>query len=377
MQKNREEIQKAKRIVIKIGTSVLTQKGKDLHIPTFERLSREMGRLIQKGLELVLVSSGAIAAGKNRLKIKNSEWTIPQKQAAAAIGQSRLMQTYEQSFAKQRIQLAQILLTQNDLADRTRFLNAKHTLSTLLKNKVLPIINENDSVIVDEIKVGDNDNLSASITSLIDADLLILMTDTEGLYEGNPKTNPQAKLIEIVDQMDQKIFNLASDQAGELGVGGMATKVKAAEKAISFGVPTIIANGFREGILDLILKGESVGTLFVPQKNRLASRKHWIIHTLKPKGSLQIDSGAKKALLESGKSLLPSGILKIKGNFSIGDAVEILDEKNLSLAQGLVSYDSKELEKIKGKNTSEIESILGYKYYDEVIHRDDLVLLKK
>ena len=378
MEKNaRQKIQTAQKIVVKIGTSVLTQNTLQLKEAVFDRIAEEISSLSTNSRQFVIVSSGAISAGREHLKLDPKKMTIPQKQAAAAIGQSSLLKLYEKSLGKHGRAIAQLLLTHDDLSDRKRYINAKHTLSTLLAHNIIPIINENDSVVVDEIKVGDNDTLSALITPLIEADLLILLTDIDGLFEKNPKKNPQAKLIPLVHKIDDALEQSATHESGLLGVGGMLTKIQAAKRAVSYGVPTLIANGFEPTILQKILSGENIGTLFLPSQDRLASRKHWIAHTLRPKGKIHVDSGAQKAMVQEGKSLLPSGITQLEGNFEIGDAVTILDSQKKPIAQGLVSYSNQELQKIKGHNTADIEKILGYKYYDEVIHRDDLVVLKK
>jgi glutamate 5-kinase len=303
--------------------------------------------------------------------------TIPQKQAAAAVGQSRLNQKYQDSFSKKGITTAQILLTHNDLSDRSRYLNARHTVMTLLQNGVIPIINENDTVIVEEIKFGDNDTLGALITSLAEADLYILLTDTDGLFDRNPHENPNAQLIPLVSTIDATIEKAARDTSSKTAVGGMITKIEAAKRATSYGVPTLIANGHKTDTLPKIFSGEMIGTLFTPQKSRLASRKHWIAHTLRPKGVLTVDAGAAKALGQSGKSLLPSGITSVQGKFEMGEPVQIKNENKEVFAQGLVNYNSLEIGKIMGKKSSEIEKILGYNSYDEIIHRDDLVLMKE
>jgi len=375
MDNSRKGLSKAKKIVLKIGSSVLTQNQDCLQEDVFKHITCEVAKYQKQDKKFILVSSGAIVAGKSRLKFNVKNLSIPQKQAAAAVGQSHLIQKYEKNFSPHGLVTAQILLTHNDLSDRTRYLNAKHTLSTLLKNNVIPIINENDSVIVDEIQLGDNDTLSAYISSLVEADVLILLTDQDGLFEEDPKKNPQAKLIPLVKTISPQIERVASLSPGKHGIGGMSTKVLAAKKAASYGIPTLIANGLDGKILKQIFSGESVGTLFIPQENRLSSRKHWIAHVLRPKGKIIVDEGAKKALLEKGKSLLPSGIVSLQGKFNIGDVVEIMDSKKKTFAKGMVSYNAKEISKIKGKKTSEIELLLGYIYYDEIIHRDDMVIL--
>jgi len=372
----RSRLSQVKRVVLKIGSSVLTQHSSHLKDPVFERIATEISQCWSQGVQFLLVSSGAIAAGKTILGLENQHLTLPQKQAAAAVGQSHLIRRYERSFAKFNRIIGQILLTHNDLSDRLRYINARHTLNTLLENQVIPIINENDTVIVEEIMFGDNDTLGALIAALVQADLLILLTDQDGLFEENPEKNPHAPLIREVTTIDETIEKAAGQISGKLGVGGMSTKVEAAKKAISYGIPTVIANGHKPDIVQKILKGEEIGTLFLPKQDRLTSRKHWIVHTLKSKGKIRVDEGAKKAIEKGGKSLLPAGITAVEGSFQIGDGVELVDPDQKVFAKGIVNYNRNEVEKISGQKTSEIEKILGYKYYDEIIHRDDLVLLK-
>ena len=376
MDKSLKDLSKAKKIVVKIGSAVLTQNTSRLQDKVFKGLAAQIAQFQKKGKQFVLVSSGAIVAGKSRLKLKQKVLSIPQKQATAAVGQSHLIQRWEKNFSPHQLVTAQILLTHSDLSDRTRYLNARHTLLTLINQGVIPIINENDSVIVEEIKLGDNDTLSAYISSLIEADLLILLTDQDGLYDQDPKENANAKLIPLVKKITLSLEEMASLVPGKYGIGGMSTKVLAAKKASSYGIPTLIANGHQEKILQKIFQGQKTGTLFLPEKDRLASRKHWIAHVLRPKGKIQVDDGAKMALSEKGKSLLPSGVQTVQGPFMVGDLVEIADSNDQVFAKGLVNYDSGEIKKIKGKKTSEIIEILGYKYDDEIVHRNDMLLVK-
>jgi glutamate 5-kinase len=301
--------------------------------------------------------------------------TIDLKQATAAVGQSRLMKTYEDHFSRHREVVAQILLTHEDLAHRRRFLNARNTLLTLLRLGIVPIINENDTVAVDEIKVGDNDNLSALVTNLVEADLLVILTNIEGLCDADPRTHPDARCIPVVEDIDMDLAGVAGGTDGPMCVGGMASKIQAARKTARFGIPTLIACGTREGILHQILKGKEVGTLILPKKRVLSSRKHWIVFNVKAKGEVFVDDGARRAILQRGKSLLPSGVVRIEGSFDRGDAVACVDPSGKEFARGLVSYSAAELEKIRGLRTGQIEKALGFKYSDEVIHRDDLVIL--
>jgi len=370
----RKEILKdARRFVLKVGSRVLTAKGKNLSQAVFDRMGREVSAAKKNGYEVILVSSGAIAAGMGRLGMTEKPKTMPQKQAAAAIGQSALMWNYERAFSFFGEKVAQVLLTRDDLSNRNRYLNARNTLLTLLEFGVIPIINENDTVVVQEIKFGDNDNLSALVTNLVHADLLIILSDIEGLYDRDPRLNKNARLIPQVDHITPEMEKKASGTLSPISIGGMVTKLQAARKAALFGVPTVLANGMKGGILERILQGADEGTLFTSEVNKLTSRKHWIAFTLEPAGKILVDEGAKKAILQRGKSLLPSGVIGTEGKFSVGDPVVLTDLQGNEFAKGLVNYGSTEISKIQGKKTTEIESRLGYKYNDEIIHRDDLV----
>ena len=363
-----------RRIVIKIGSRVLASSTRGLNTQRIRRITKEIASLRQEGYEVVVVSSGAIVAGMKELGLSNKPKGIPLKQAAAAIGQSKLIQMYERNFSKFGIKAAQILLTRDDITDRRRFLNARNTLITLLSYGVVPVINENDTVAIDEIKFGDNDLLSGLVTNVIDADLLIILSDIEGLFTADPSIHPGAKLIPVVEEITKDIETIAGDSKSIEGTGGMASKVETAKKASGYGIPAIIMNGKRQGLLVKALKGFDVGTIFLPNKSRLTSRKHWIASALPTSGHLILDKGAKDALMLRGRSLLPSGISDIKGHFEAGDAVTCEDEHGKVFAKGLTNYNSREIVKIRGKKTGEIEAILGYKDYDEVIHRDNLVV---
>jgi glutamate 5-kinase len=369
----KEILKKARRVVLKVGSRVLTAKGRTLSQPVFDRLAREIAAAKKKGYEVVLVSSGAIAAGMGRLGLMEKLKSMPQKQASAAIGQSALMWSYERAFSFYGEKVAQILLTRDDLSNRNRYLHARNTLFSLLEFGVIPVINENDTVVVEEIKFGDNDNLSALVTNLINADLLVILSDIDGLYDRDPRSHKNAKLIPFVDRVTEEMEHKATGTLSPFSIGGMVTKLQAARKAALFGVPTILANGMAEGLLEKILQGEEVGTLFTFQGNKLTSRKHWIAFTLEPQGRIRVDEGAKKAILQKGKSLLPSGVLSAEGKFSLGDPVVLSDSSGQDFAKGLSNYDSSEINKIKGLKTSEVEGRLGYKYSDEIVHRDDLV----
>lgn len=371
----RAVINKVHRIVLKVGSQVLTAKGRSLNQAIFDRLAKEVSAAKKKGFEVVIVSSGAIAAGMSRLGLTEKPKTIPQKQASAAIGQSALMWNYERAFTFYGEKVAQVLLTRDDLSDRNRYLNARNTLLTLLDFGVIPIINENDTVVVEEIKFGDNDNLSALVTSLVNADLLVVLSDIDGLYDRDPRLHKNAKLIPLVPHVTVEMEMKASGTLSPISIGGMVTKLQAARKAALFGVPTILANGTVDGIIEKILRGEDVGTLFASEVNKLNSRKHWIAFTLKARGKIIVDEGAKKAILQKGKSLLPSGVLGTEGKFGPSDPVVLTDTQGQDFAKGLSNYTSSEINKIKGLKTTEIEIKLGYKYSDEIVHRDDLVVL--
>jgi glutamate 5-kinase len=286
------------------------------------------------------------------------------------------MRHYEKYFSRHKHKVAQVLLTHDDLSHRQRFLNARTTLFTLLQLGVIPVINENDSVVVDEITFGDNDHLSALVTNLVEADLLLILTDTDGLHNRDPRRSRAAELIPLVESIDERVEKLAAGATSKTGTGGMITKVEAARCAGAFGTPTIIANGKRDKTLRDVFAGREVGTLFLPPQDKLTSRKHWIAYNLRTKGCLVVDSGARRAVVRRGKSLLPSGLLEVRGEFERGELVRCLDPEENEFAKGLVNYSSSELAQIKGLNTREIAKRLGYHYYDEVIHRDDLVLLK-
>jgi len=371
----RELLQQVRRLVIKVGSRVLTVEDGGLDLDTITRLCNEIALLRQQAVEVILVSSGAVAAGRDALRSADNILTIPQKQAAAAVGQPLLMQAYQQACSQHGLVTAQILLTADDLANRGRFLNARTTLEALLAAGALPIINENDSVVVDEIKFGDNDNLSALVTSLAEADLLLILTDIEGLYSANPTCDPDAKLIPLVRSITREIERMAGGSGSNIGTGGMATKISAAKKAARYGVPTILAAGKQPGIVAAALAGEEVGTVFLPAKDGLNRRKHWIAYTLRPSGKLVVDAGARKALQEKGTSLLPSGIISLEGRFERGSCVRICGPDGVEIARGLTDYASAEIERLAGRKSSEIEQILGYRYGDDVVHRDNLVLI--
>ncbi|RNC72328.1 MAG: glutamate 5-kinase [Desulfuromonadales bacterium] len=370
-----EILTKAKRIVIKIGSRVLTGDENGLDYTLIGRLAAEMAALRQSGHEVIVVSSGAVAAGRRELGIEGRPKSIPQKQAAAAIGQSRLMRAYEEAFAGFGHKVAQILLTRDDLAHRLRFLNARATLDTLLSFGIIPVINENDTVVVDEIKFGDNDNLSALVTNLAEAHLLVILTDIDGFYSADPRTTPDAKLIHLVKSITRETERAAGGSGSAVGTGGMATKIAAAKKAGQSGTPTLMLNGTVPGVLADAFAGKEVGTLFLPARESLNRRKHWIAHTLKPSGRVIVDEGARTVLAGQGKSLLPSGVVGVEGEFDRGACVRVCGPDGAEIARGVVDYSHAEIVRILGHRSGEIEAILGYKYGDEIIHRDNLVLL--
>ncbi len=366
---------KSRRIVVKVGSAVLTSKdGLDLSV--MENLARDISLLIKSGKEVILVSSGAVAAGKKRLGLQiNRTLELKEKQGAAAVGQSSLMRFYEDIFDRLGYKVAQVLLTHDDLSNRNRYLNVRNTILTLLEWKIIPVINENDTVSVEELRFGDNDTLGALITNLIEADLFVCLTDVDGLYTGNPHDNPQARPVYTVAKVDKKVETMAGYVVGALGSGGMQSKIQAARMVSARGGSSFIGSGRKEGIMQQLFACEPVGTFFLPQIEKMQSRKHWIAYVLRPQGYIVLDQGACKALIKGGKSLLPSGILEIRGTFGVGAPVKCLDENGNAIASGLSNYSASDLNKIKGLNTGQIEETLGYKDSDEAIHRDNLVIL--
>lgn len=371
----KDVLKKVKRIVIKIGSQVLTAADGGLDSSVFSTISADIAALRDKGKQVVLVSSGAIAAGRSELGLTEKPTSIPHKQATAAIGQTHLMQAYQKGLAPYGLKPAQVLLTSEDLGSRQRFLNARATLDALLGFGIIPVINENDTVVVDEIKFGDNDNLSALVTNVAEADLLLILTDVAGLYNADPRTVPDARLIPLVKGITREVERVAGGTGSTVGTGGMATKVAAAKKAAKNGVPTILVAGKDKGIIAAALRGEEVGTLFLPADVGVNRRKHWIAYTLKPAGRIIVDDGACEVLLKKGKSLLPSGVLRAEGRFDRGSSVRICGPQGKEIARGLSDYSSAEITRLAGKKSGEIEKILGYRYGDVIVHRDNLVVL--
>jgi glutamate 5-kinase len=363
----------ARRVVVKVGSNVLTEDH-GLNLKAIRSISRQICRLIDGGIEIILVSSGAMASGIRKVGLDKRPDEIPKRQAIAAVGQAGLIMEYEKAFARYHKRVAQILLTGDDLNNRKRYLNARNTLCMLLSWQVVPIINENDTVMTEEIQFGDNDNLAAMITLLMDADILVNLTDIDGLYTKDPRTSPDADFIPLVSIIGEDIKKIAGDIPGALGTGGMLSKINAAKKVTAAGIPMIIANGSRPDVLKKLFSGKNVGTFFTPNKKKLKSRKCWIAFTLKPKGVIRIDDGAAEAILNKGKSLLPSGIVGVEGEFSVGAPVEFRKTDDETLGTGLVNYSSTDIRKIMGLKSSQIKNRLGHKPYDDVIHRDNLAV---
>ena len=364
---------RAKRVIVKIGSNVLTENN-GLNLNVIRSITRQIARLIENGREVILVSSGAMASGVKKIGLSKRPEEIPKRQAVSAVGQASLIREYEKAFSRYHKKVAQILLTSEDLSNRKRYLNARNTLYTLLSWQVVPVINENDTVSVEEIKFGDNDNLAAMITLLMEADMLINLTDIEGLFNKDPRTHHDAELIPMVTAITKSTEQYASEIPGSLGTGGMISKIRAARKVNAAGVPMVIAKGDRQNILARLFSGQTHGTFFVPRDEKLASRKCWIAFSLKPCGAIKIDGGASSAILKNGKSLLPSGIVAVEADFNIGAAVEFKNIKNEVLGIGLVNYSAADIRKIKGLKSNQIKAVLGYKPYDEVIHRDNLAI---
>jgi glutamate 5-kinase len=368
-------LRRTRRVVVKIGSQILSSPA-GIEEARIKGLVRDLAALHDQGKELVVVSSGAVAAGMTRLGVKERPKTVQQKQALAAVGQIKLMAIYEKYFSRFNKSVAQVLLTHEDLADRRRYLNAKHTLQTLLELSIIPVVNENDTVAVEEIKFGDNDHLSSLVATLLEADLLVVLSDVDGIFDRDPRVHQGARLIPMIADIKKAKRELSGESKSLYGTGGISTKISAAEKAAAAGIPTLIANGLSAGILPKLFDAkEEIGTLVLPEENRMASRKHWIAYNLKPAGEIVVDQGAFEALVKKGKSLLPSGLKEVHGSFGVGECVRCLDVQGREFARGLVNYSSQELNQIKGLHTSKIEKVLGYKAYDEIIHRDDLVLL--
>lgn len=372
----REALKKAKRIVIKVGTSTITYANGKRNFSQIDRLAREISDLQNQGKEMILVTSGAVAVGVDRMGLPGKPKTIPGKQAAAAVGQGVLMHTYEKFFADYGQIVAQVLITKTEAIDRHRYTNTRNTFMELMRQRVIPIVNENDVVALDELKIGDNDNMSALVAGIVDADLVIILSDVDGLYTANPQTHPDAVIVPEVAEITPEIEASAGGVGSARGTGGMATKIQAAKAATSSGIHLVIASGTEKNAITRVLQGEELGTLFVSRENRLQFRKRWLAFGAKIAGSIVVDDGCAKAIRKAGGcSILPAGVFAVQGEFLPGSTVSVIDKDAHELARGLVHYSSAELEQIKGCNSGEIANILGHKNFDEVIHRDDLVIL--
>lgn len=362
------------RIVVKLGTSTLTGGTPHLNRQRMLEIVQQVARLHQQGHEISVVSSGATAAGRERLGFPDLGRSVPAKQMLSAVGQSRIMHFYSQLFDIFDIVVAQVLLTRDDLSNRTRYLNARDTMLTLIERRIIPIINENDTIATNEIRVGDNDNLSAMVATTIEADLLIILTDQRGLYTADPRRRPDARLIEVVEKIDDSIYAIAGGSGTRLGTGGMTTKIEAAHTASRGGITTVIAPGIEENVLVRVVGGESIGTRFLPQGTTPESRKRWIL-TDKPQGAVHIDDGAFRVLLDGKASLLPVGITRITGDFERGEIVSVVNPAGQQIAHGLSNYGMKDLCKLVGVKSDRIIEILGYSYGDHVIHRNNMVMM--
>jgi len=371
----RQHIKKSKRCVIKIGSALLTNDGTGLNMTGIATWVEQISALKKKGIEVVLVSSGAVAEGMCRLGLTKRPDTLHELQAAAAVGQMGLVQSYEYEFQKYDLHTAQILLTHDDLSNRQRYLNARNTVRTLLGLGVIPVINENDTVVTDEIRFGDNDTLAALVANLVEADYLLILTDQNGLFDRNPREHSDAKLISEASANDDSLMAMAEGGAGTYGRGGMATKVSAAKLAARSGVSTLIAAGNEKNVIQRLFSGEELGTLLYAEQTPVAARKQWLAGHLQIRGKLVLDDGAVKKLRNSGSSLLAVGVSDVEGEFNRGEMVSCISSAGEEVARGLVNYSSTEVSQIKGKASDNIEAILGYIDDAELIHRDNLVLI--
>ncbi len=365
-----------RRVVVKVGSQVVVTPGGDLDTAVFQWLAEDVAALRQRGLEVAIVTSGAVAAGMGRMGHAVRPSTIPEVQALAAVGQINLVWHYKEVFGAHGLVVGQVLLTRDDLENRRRYQNAKNTLVTLFRMGVVPVINENDTVVVEEVKFGDNDRLSALTTNLVEADCLVILSDIDGLYDRDPKVHPEARLLDRVDAVDETVEAFVGTSRTSVGTGGMATKLLAAKRAAHGGAAVVIASGKVPHALRQVVDGASLGTYFPPMEDRLTRRKHWIAYTLEPLGTLRVDAGAVRAICGGGKSLLPRGIVQVEGEFDRGDPVRLVGPEGCELARGLTNYSAEEVRQIAGLATWEIAARLGYKFYDEVVHRDDLVVLQ-
>ncbi len=373
MHRIKDFLPKITTVVVKIGTNLLADKVHGINIQRIDSIARNAHTFISSaGCNMVIVSSGAIGAGVATLRLQGRPRTIPEKQAVAAIGQPLLMEAYEKSFRKLGVPIAQLLLTNDDFARRGRYVNARNTFAALFQKRTVPIVNENDTVAIEEIRLGDNDNLSAMVATLVGADLLLILSDVDGLYSDDPSRNTGAELVQVVDRITSKIEHFAKSNRNELSTGGMRTKIQAARRCAGAGITTVITNGANPNAVDEVLSGSFRGTVFLPVTRRLSKRKEWIALVSHTAGKIVVDDGAKNALLKRSKSLLPSGILKVQGEFDVRDVISILDIDGKEIGKGITGFSSTELTRIKGKKSSEIEEILKRPAPSEVVHRDNL-----
>ncbi len=366
-----------RRVVVKAGTTLLTRGGDRLNLQVMATLVEQMARLHGDGVETILVSSGAVAAGRHALGVPREGRNVPFKQVMAAAGQARLMHAYEQLFDWHQIPVAQALLSRKDLSDRLGYLNVRNTLLSLLELRVIPIINENDVVAVDELAgdvFGDNDNLSAMVANLVDADVLVILGEVEGLYTADPHLDPDARLIPSVDGLDEEVEAMGGASWGDQGRGGMATKLEAAKLAIASGVDVVIASGLERDVLTRLANGDRIGTKFSATSTKMDSRRRWLLSGLSSRGEIVVDDGASSVLVHGNRSLLPAGVKEVSGPFERGDIVLILDSDRGQIASGITNYGSEELAKIMGSHSGQIADILGHQYGDEVIHRNNMVV---
>ncbi|MDH4229070.1 MAG: glutamate 5-kinase [Nitrospirota bacterium] len=361
----------ARRVVIKVGSGVISSRKTGLLAERFALITEQVAELVADGREVVIVSSGAVAAGVAVLGLREITG-IPVRQACAAAGQSRLIWKYEKHFQARNLRVAQVLLTQDDVANRRRFLNARNTMGTLLSLGIVPIVNENDSVVVEEIKFGDNDTLSALVATVVAADLLVILSDVEGLFTADPRKHPEATRLDVVPEITAEIRAMAGGAGSHEGTGGMVTKLAAAERLAEIGIPTLLLNGTRPGTIRAAFAGEDVGTLFLARSNRKARKKQWLSHVARVEGTIHVDAGAAEALRGGKKSLLASGITRVDGRFEMGAGVVLAGPDGKEIARGLSNYSAPDIERIRGQHSSKIESILGHRAYDEVVHRDNL-----
>jgi len=369
----RQDLSSVQRAIVKIGSSLLTDANSGIRMPMVEHIAEQVCAMQQAGIQVCIVSSGAVAIGRVHLGWLGKILSVHEKQAAAAVGQSWLMEAYRQAFSKYKVQVAQMLLTKDDLRHRRRYLNASNTSETLFSAGVVPIVNENDTVVVEEIKFGDNDTLGALVGLMVNADLLVMMTDVDGLYDANPSQHKNAKRCSLVHTLDSHVMAMAGDSGSQFGTGGMLSKLTAAEIATRGGVVAAIINGHQQGVLNDLVGGKDVGTLFLCGEDRHTRHQHWIADVLDAAGQIHVDEGAAEAITHKGASLLPVGLTSVVGDFDKGECVEVL-ANNAVIARGLCNYNSKDLSCIQGLSSKNIEEALGYMDFTSVVHRDNLVL---